>query len=118
MLPGVWSSGDGVSWREVTNSPPWAPLGADAAINLEDEIWILSDYYFWSSSDGASWSARTRTLNRENSPGSVVVFDDRIWALGEDGVQYYSPDMALFDVVGDHTLPRNMPVVHGHTLGA
>lgn len=68
----VWSSADGVEWREVTDSAAWSARLAAAAVVHRGKMWLLGgtmNYYFgdatdlkndvWSSADGRNWKEET-----------------------------------------------------------
>jgi hypothetical protein len=68
----VWSSADGVTWRQETKAAGWSPRLAAAAVVFKDKMWVLGGvqkYYFgddsdlrsdvWSSADGKTWTQVT-----------------------------------------------------------
>lgn len=92
----VWSSDDGVHWKQETDAAGWSPRLAAAAVVFRGRMWILGgteNYYFgdesslrndvWSSADGRTWELAT-----ERAPWSArayhqaVVLNDRIYVLG------------------------------------
>src|SRR5690606_25075687 len=92
----VWSSADGVEWKQETDNAGWAPRMAAGAVVFKDRMWILGGiekYYFgtdddlrndvWSSPDGVHWTCVT-----ENAPWSpraylgAVVHAGKIWVMG------------------------------------
>lgn len=89
----VWSSADGVTWRQEVSNAPWSPRAYHAAVVHDGKIWVLGggnyvpEYHagndVWSSSDGVNWERAT-----EHAPWhprlwfSSVVYRDRIWVLG------------------------------------
>ncbi len=87
----VWSSSDGVSWTQVTNSAGWSVRHSHTSVVKDKKIWVLggvdeNDEYkndVWSSSDGVSWTKETDSADwsgREDH--TSVVFDNKIWVLG------------------------------------
>jgi hypothetical protein len=68
----VWSSTDGVEWKQDTSAAGWSPRIAAAAVVFQDKMWILGgteNYYFgdekslkndvWYSADGNEWKQAT-----------------------------------------------------------
>ncbi|HEV7358039.1 MAG TPA: kelch repeat-containing protein [Steroidobacteraceae bacterium] len=57
----VWSSADGVSWRQETAAAPFAPRGLASVIAHNNELWLIGGFGFgafndvWRSADGANW---------------------------------------------------------------
>jgi len=101
----VWSSSDGVNWKQETANASWAKRGTFGLVVFNDKMWLFggnmylyandtSTYYYykdiWSSTDGKNW-----TLENNNAPWgnraffATAVFDDgsgpKLWLSG--GVQ-------------------------------
>jgi hypothetical protein len=92
----VWSSTDGVRWKQATDRAAWSPRLASAAVVFAGKMWILGgteDYYFgddkslkndvWSSTDGRHW--KLETASAEWSPRAyhqAVVLNDKIYLFG------------------------------------
>jgi len=68
----VWSSRDGINWKQVTGKAAWSPRTAAATVVFKGKIWILGgteDYYFgdkrslkndvWFSTNGKNWKLGT-----------------------------------------------------------
>eukprot|EP01031_Cornospumella_fuschlensis_P053074 gene53074-64834_t len=68
----VWSSNNGVDWKQETKSAGWTPRLASAIVEFKGKMWILGgteNYYFgdnnshkndvWSSSNGKDWELVT-----------------------------------------------------------
>lgn len=89
----VWSSADGKTWTQASESAPWTPRGYHQAAVLNGLIYVLGGGNYvpkhfalndvWSSADGVSWTCET-----ESAPWaprlwfSTAVYRDRIWVLG------------------------------------
>ncbi|SIO41173.1 Kelch motif-containing protein [Singulisphaera sp. GP187] len=89
----VWSSADGIEWKQELANAPWSPRAYHSAVVHDGKIWILGggnyvpNYHarndVWCSSDGVNWEQVT-----EKAPwsprlwSSAVVYRDRIWVLG------------------------------------
>jgi len=89
----VWSSADGVEWKQETAAAPWSPRAYHQAVTLGDKIYVLGGGNYvpthhakndvWSSSDGVNWACET-----ESAPWgprlwfSAAVYRGRMWVLG------------------------------------
>lgn len=89
----VWSSADGVHWRQEVEHAPWSARAYHQAVVLGDRIWIMGggnyvpEYHakndVWSSTDGIHWEQAT-----EQAPWSprlwfsALTYRDRMWVLG------------------------------------
>lgn len=86
----VWSSSNGVTWTEVTNTAPWSARSSFGAVAFNNQLWVmggigssgwLSDV--WSSSNGVTW---TEVTSAAPWPGryalSAVAFNGQIWVMG------------------------------------
>ena len=57
----VWSSADGVNWRQDAAAAPFAPRGLATVIANGNELWLIGGFGFgtfndvWRSADGANW---------------------------------------------------------------
>ena len=58
----VWSSADGVNWRQETAAAPFAPRALATVITHNNSLWLIGGFGFgafndvWRSTDGANWS--------------------------------------------------------------
>lgn len=92
----VWSSEDGVTWKQATRAAGWSPRIAAGAVVFKNRMWILGGvqkYYFgddsdlrndvWSSADGTTWKQETaRAPWPPRAYHAAVVHDDKIWVFG------------------------------------
>ncbi|MCE9560155.1 MAG: hypothetical protein K8R88_14550, partial [Armatimonadetes bacterium] len=115
----VWSSADGVEWRqEHVVRPAWPQRGLiGGSVIFKDKIWILGGgtydtpefpdrkYYndVWCSADGIHWECRNAEAPwHPRQYHEIAVFDDKIWVLegynnvnrkdvwySSDGVNWY-----------------------------
>lgn len=107
----VWSSGDGVNWRQEVAEAPWSARAYHQAVVLNDRIWIMGggnyvpEYHVkndvWSSADGIHWEQAT-----DQAPWSprlwfsALTYREHMWVLGgwsnnpskNWGDTWYSPD--------------------------
>lgn len=99
LLPGrgvtdIWSSTDGVNWRVVTNSAPWAPREVAAVASFQGRLWVIGGQAgastfkdAWSSADGVSWRQEATPGWRYGRTGAVAcVFGGRLYLIaGQEG---------------------------------
>lgn len=89
----VWSSEDGVTWKQETAQAPWAPRAYHQAAVLNGRIYVFGGGNYvpgyearndvWSSEDGVNWVEETAAAPW--SPRlwfSAAVYRDRIWVVG------------------------------------
>ena len=88
----VWSSDDGVTWREETDCAGWSPRIWFSAVTYRDRMWILGGWSnnpsrnwpdVWHSSDGKTWT-ELKAANgwKERHEHSAYVFYDKLWVVG------------------------------------
>jgi hypothetical protein len=106
----VWSSGDGVNWKRVTERAGWSPRLAGAAVVFRGRMWVLGgteDYYFgdgrslkndvWSTADGEHWELATAKAGwAPRAYHQAVVHDGKIWVMGGGN---YVPEYAAHNDV-------------------
>lgn len=107
---GVWSSENGVDWKEEIQAAEWSPRVAAGLVEFNGKLWILGgneNYYFgdqktlkndvWSSADGKTW--KLETPNAGWSPRAyhqAAVLNGRIYVMG--GGNYVPEYQALNDI--------------------
>ncbi|MFN7926023.1 MAG: hypothetical protein U0Q16_38350 [Bryobacteraceae bacterium] len=88
----VWSSDDGVHWREETAAAPWNPRIWFSAAVYRDRMWVLGGWSkvpetnwgdVWYSRDGRAWTRlESKVTWKERHEHSVFVHRDRLWIAG------------------------------------
>lgn len=89
----VWSSADGIHWREETAAAPWHERIWFSSVVYRDRMWVIGgwsgDPYknwpdTWYSRDGKNWSQlRTEGASwKERHEHSAFVFKDKLWIAG------------------------------------
>jgi len=89
----VWSSADGVAWRQETASAGWSARAYHQAVAHAGKIWVMGGGNYvpkyhaladvWCSGDGKSWQPVTEQAGwHPRLWFSSVVYRDRIWVLG------------------------------------
>lgn len=94
-LNDVWSSADGLNWRQETAAAPWSPRQLhDNVLAFDGHLWVIGgsvqSYHplktyrdVWRSPDGIHWEQVT-----DEAPwlgrnwGSTAVYRDRMWLFG------------------------------------
>jgi len=88
----VWSSADGVEWRQETNAAPWHGRLWFSALVYRDQMWILGGWSnnpsvnhgdVWYSKNGRDWKElKSKVIWKERHEHSAFVLNDRIWIAG------------------------------------
>ena len=88
----VWSSADGVDWRQETEAAPWHPRLWFSSAVYRDRMWVLGGWSndpstnwgdVWYSRDGKDWKQlQSKVIWKERHELSSFVFDDRLWIAG------------------------------------
>lgn len=89
----VWSSEDGVNWRQEVAEAPWSARAYHQAVVLNDRIWIMGggnyvpEYHakndVWSSADGIHWEQATdQTPWTPRLWFSALTYREHMWVLG------------------------------------
>jgi hypothetical protein len=106
----VWSSDDGVNWKQVTDGAPWVPRLWFSAVVYRDRMWVLGGWAesgnfgdVWYSKDGRSWTElKSDVIWTKRHEHSAFVFKDRIWVAGGAA----EPRYALNSEVWSLEIPR------------
>lgn len=101
----VWRSSDGLQWRQVTDRAPWSPRQGAGAVVFRDRLFLFgggeldgvqySDV--WSTADGVEWRRETERMSANSRGGTPVVFDDRLWLVGVNRNNGFSPGILVSD---------------------
>lgn len=89
----VWSSEDGVTWREETAAAPWPPRLWFSSAVYRDRLWMIGGWSktpternlgdVWTTKDGKSWTQlKSNVIWKERHEHSVFVFQDKLWLAG------------------------------------
>jgi hypothetical protein len=94
----VWSSADGVRWKQETTDVPWAERDGHACLVFQDKLWLVGGIGrrdVWSTSDGQHWTQVTAQAewSARHSNGASVL-NGRLWVFGGRGLNdvWYSTD--------------------------
>lgn len=88
----VWSSADGIHWREETSAAGWSPRLWFSSAVYRDRLWVLGGWSnnpsrnwgdVWSTRDGKTWTQLKSSVSwKERHEHSVFVFQDKLWLAG------------------------------------
>jgi len=88
----VWSSRDGIHWKEETSAAPWHERIWFSSVVYRDRIWLLGGWSnnpyknwndVWYSKDGKLWEKfESSPIWKERHEPSAFVFQDKIWIAG------------------------------------
>jgi len=86
MLHDVWSSEDGLTWRQVTRAAPWKARDQPRVVALGEALYLLGGggtADVWRSTDGESWTQLTAEApwNPRHGYGGEA-FDGKLWVFG------------------------------------
>ncbi|MDA0832751.1 MAG: hypothetical protein O2955_10045 [Planctomycetota bacterium] len=89
----VWSSADGVTWKQHTEAAPWAPRQYHEVAVFDDNLWVLEGYArknvndVWYSPDGVNWKEVPNTPWKPRHAASVYVFQDGLWMVAGNNME-------------------------------
>ena len=97
----VWSSADGVTWREETGSAPWGARIYHRAVSYNGRIYLMGGSSgglrndVWSSEDGETWDEVTSAAAWGiRDQHQVVVHNGRMYVMGgRTGSSTFSDDV-------------------------
>lgn len=75
----VWSSSDGITWTQVTNSAGWSARNGHESVVFNNKMWVITDEA-WSSTNGVNWTKES-DFGGSKSLHTCVVFDNKIWKI-------------------------------------
>ena len=88
----VWSSADGIHWKEETAAAAWHPRLWFPAVVHRERMWVLGGWSnnpnrnwndVWHSRDGREWQQlKAESVWKERHEHSAYVFQDAIWIAG------------------------------------
>lgn len=92
----VWSSNDGIAWKQVSSAAGWSPRLAAGLVEHQGRLWMLGgteNYYFgdttsakndvWSSADGQTWTQATaQAAWSPRAYHQAVALNGKMYVLG------------------------------------
>ncbi len=122
----VWSSPDGANWTLVTSQTPFHSRSIQGTVVFKNKIWVIgqrenSPSYssslddVWSSSDGKNWTQQASVYSSISfvsfDKASVLVFNDKLWIINDDGNKTLSSSDGKTWKVESKTLSMNSNVL-------
>ena len=91
----VWSSDDGINWKQHTAHAPWTPRQYHEVAAFDDHLWVLEGYAaesgnrrdVWYSPDGVNWTELPDTPWAPRHAGSVFVYDGSLWMVAGNNME-------------------------------
>jgi hypothetical protein len=85
----VWSTTDGVDWRQHTDAAGWHPRQYHEVAAWDGRLWVLEGWHgdggnrndVWHSGDGVSWTEVADTPWATRHAASVYVYEDALWVV-------------------------------------
>ena len=85
----VWSSEDGVRWKQHLKDAPWFPRQYHDVAVFDDRMWVMEGYNraggnrkdVWYSADGETWHEVPDTPWAPRHAASVYVYDNALWMV-------------------------------------
>ena len=83
----VWSSADGVHWKQHLVAAPWSPRQMHEVAVFDDKLWVLEGWNqtnkndVWYSSDGVKWTELPDSPWKARHAASVYVHNGSLWMV-------------------------------------
>lgn len=89
FLNDVWSSDDGIEWRQEISHAPWAGRWDHSVLVFQEKFLMIGTDQgdVWSSKDGKDWNQLTKKAEWEGRfGGSALVFGNQLWVFAGVGM--------------------------------
>ncbi|WP_437222840.1 hypothetical protein SH661x_002964 [Planctomicrobium sp. SH661] len=91
----VWSSSDGVHWKEHTSKAPWKPRQYHDVAVWDERLWVMEGYStpegnrndVWHSSDGVNWTEIPNTPWKPRHAASLVQHNGSLWMIAGNNME-------------------------------
>ncbi|MDE0332990.1 MAG: galactose oxidase [Nitrospinae bacterium] len=91
----VWSSDDGINWKQHISHAPWTPRQYHEVAAFDDHLWVLEGYAaesgnrrdVWYSPDGVNWTELPDTPWAPRHAGSVFVYNGSLWMVAGNNME-------------------------------
>jgi hypothetical protein len=89
----VWSSADGIHWKQHTKAAPWSPREYHDVAVFDDRLWVMEGWNaanrndVWHSADGTTWHELPNTPWAPRHAASVFVYDGALWMVAGNNMQ-------------------------------
>ncbi len=127
-LNDVWSSSDGVTWKQEVAAAAWMHRSGHCAAVFDNRMWIsgggsvgsqLAHTDVWSSTEGVNWTQEAPVaswVGRSNH--TFESYRGRLWifgGLGDDGFPFFNDSWSSFDGVNwKHESPDSSLPARSH----
>jgi hypothetical protein len=89
----VWSSADGVHWKQHTAAAPWPARQYHDVAVWDNRLWVMEGYGggnrndVWYSGDGSTWKELPNTPWAPRHAASVFVHDGALWMVAGNNME-------------------------------
>lgn len=91
----VWSSADGVKWKQHTAAAPWHPRQYHDVAVWDGQLWVMEGYHatggnrndVWYSGDGVKWTEIPKTPWKPRHAASLYEFQDSLWMVAGNNME-------------------------------
>lgn len=91
----VWSSADGIEWKQHTAKAPWHPRQYHDVAVWDGQLWVMEGYHkdggnrndVWYSPDGVNWIEIPKTPWKPRHAASLFVYQDALWMVAGNNMQ-------------------------------
>jgi len=91
----VWSSANGIDWKQHTANAPWHPRQYHDVAVWDNCLWVMEGFHekggnrndVWYSSDGENWTELPKTPWKPRHAASLVVHDGHLWMIAGNNME-------------------------------
>jgi hypothetical protein len=91
----VWSSADGVQWKQHLANAPWHPRQYHDVAVWDGKLWVMEGYHkdggnrkdVWYSPNGTDWTELPKTPWNPRHAASLFVYKDALWMVAGNNMQ-------------------------------
>lgn len=89
----VWSSADGIHWKQHTPTAPWAARQYHDVAVWDNRLWVMEGYAggnrndVWYSGDGVNWTELRNTPWKARHAASVFVHAGALWVVAGNNME-------------------------------
>lgn len=102
----VWSSADGIHWKQHIEHAPWRPRQYHDVAVFDGRMWVLEGSYkssgnmndAWYSSDGVNWHEVPDSPWNPKHAASVFVYDNCLWMVAGNNSRWTN-DRSIWKLV-------------------
>ena len=91
----VWSSANGVNWKQHAAKTPWTPRQYHEVAVYDNKMWVMEGYNkksgnrrdVWYSADGKTWQEVPKTPWKPRHAASVFVYKNALWMVAGNNME-------------------------------